>query len=299
MLDELRQIAIFAKTIAHGSFKGAAQDLRLAPSVVSHHISQLEDKLGVTLIYRSTRKLSLTPDGERLLDAAQIMQEAVAAALTDLRGRAQEPSGVLRVAVVSGLSQSRLMAAVTDFSMRYPKVELRLEFSDTRRHLIDDGFDLSISVGANDAGSAHRKTLFTGDRCLIAASTYLRQNPTIKTPEDLRAHTWVVLSGVRGARPTLLGHTGKSVEIEPRGRLFADSSLAVYRLAKAGAGLAIVPSFLVADERDSALEIVLPDWRLASLDVYAEWNPNAARNATAQLFVKPVCAHFNESTPAP
>ena len=73
MIDQLRQMAIFAKTIDHGSFRGAAKELRLSPSVVSHHISQLEEHIGVPLLHRSTRKLRLTPEGERLLAAARNM----------------------------------------------------------------------------------------------------------------------------------------------------------------------------------------------------------------------------------
>ena len=77
MIDRLRQMAIFAKTINHGSFRGAARELKLSPSVVSHHISQLEEHLGVALIYRSTRKLTLTKEGQRLLTATRNMLEAV------------------------------------------------------------------------------------------------------------------------------------------------------------------------------------------------------------------------------
>jgi DNA-binding transcriptional LysR family regulator len=77
MIDRLRQMAIFAKTIDHGSFRGAARELHLSPSVISHHISQLEDHLGVALIYRSTRKLTLTAEGKRLLIATHKMLDAV------------------------------------------------------------------------------------------------------------------------------------------------------------------------------------------------------------------------------
>lgn len=300
MLDELRQIAIFARTIDHGSFKGAAQDLRLAPSVVSHHVSQLEEKLGVTLIYRSTRKLSLTPEGERLLESARVMQDAVEAALSELRGRAVEPSGVLRVAITSGLSQSNLMDAVAAFSERFPKIELHLEFSDTRRHLIDDGFDLAIGVGERAAGTTNRETLFKGRRSIVASPGYIGRHPRIEGPGDLGGHTWVVLAGVRGARPQLTGPDGQCVEIEPQGRIFVDSSLAVQRLATAGAGLAIVPEFLVAsDGGKRALEIVLPDWRLPALDVYAEWVPNARKGGAVKLFVSTLRELFAGETIQP
>ena len=84
MLDQLRQVAIFAKTIDHGSFRGAARELKLSPSVVSHHISQLEEHLGVALLYRSTRKLALTREGEQLLASTHPMLEVVEGAFSEI-----------------------------------------------------------------------------------------------------------------------------------------------------------------------------------------------------------------------
>ena len=92
MLDELRQIAIFAKTVDHGSFRGAAQALRLSPSVVSHHIAQLEEKLGVALIYRSTRRLALTREGEQFLKSAHAMVKAVETGLSGLHNKVESPA---------------------------------------------------------------------------------------------------------------------------------------------------------------------------------------------------------------
>ncbi|MEM7291235.1 MAG: LysR family transcriptional regulator, partial [Pseudomonadota bacterium] len=194
MIDELRQIAIFAKAIDHGTFKGAADELRLAPSVVSHHISQLEGKLGVTLIYRSTRRLTLTREGERLLHSALIMTDAINAAMNDLRGTLNEPSGVLRVTATSGLSHSRLVEHISEFCVRHPKIDVQMEFSDVRRHLISDGFDVAIQVGKKDKRAPNRQSLFEGKRCIVGASSYLAQFGTLKTPKDLKELRWVVLA---------------------------------------------------------------------------------------------------------
>ena len=117
MLDQLRQIAIFAKTVDHGSFRGAARSLRLSPSVVSHHVTQLEKRLGTPLLYRSTRKLSVTPDGERLLSAAQDMIEAAETGLQDVSNQSHQPSGVLRVTVPAVLTQSRLTNQMAAFAI--------------------------------------------------------------------------------------------------------------------------------------------------------------------------------------
>lgn len=286
MLDELRQIAIFAKAVDHGSFKGAADELRLAPSVVSHHVSQLEEKIGVTLLYRSTRRLALTAEGKRLLESARIMQGAIQAALDDLRGLSNEPSGVLRITLTSGLSQSHLMDALAAVGARFPKIELQLEFSDVRRHLLDDGFDLAIQVGPHRANAPNRQTLFEGRRCIVGSRSYLASRPKILSPKDLTACQWVVLAGVRGAKTKLQKAGSQSVMIEPKGQIYADNSLAVYRLVKAGAGIAIVPEFLTFEARaQQTVEVLLPDWKLEALDVFAEWPPNAPKDGVARIFI--------------
>ncbi len=296
MIDELRQIAIFARAIDHGSFKGAAEELNLAPSVVSHHISQLEEKLGVTLIYRSTRKLTLTTEGERLLDSAKIMQQAIQPALNELRGQSSEPSGLLRVTVTSGLSQSKLVDGITEFCSRHPKIEIHLEFTDKKRHLISDRFDLAIQVGSNKDRALNRQTLFKGGRCIVGSKNYLSTCGSIKNPKDLNKCEWIVLAGVRGSISKLRKSGNRSVDIEPKGQISADSSLAVYRFVKGGAGIAIVPRFLTIDDVASGdVEYLLSDWRLDALDVFAEWPSNAAKDSIVRLFVAELYKTLNSA----
>ena len=173
MLDQLRQIAIFAKTVDHGSFRAAARSLRLSPSVLSHHVTQLEQSLGTALIYRSTRKLSLTPDGERLLTAARAMLDAAEAGLQEVSNQRQQPSGMLRVTVPAVLAQSELVDRMANFATGYPNVRLSLDFSDVRRELIGDGFDVAIRMGWLEDSSLKARKLFDVDRRLVAAMCYL------------------------------------------------------------------------------------------------------------------------------
>jgi len=294
MIDELRQIAIFARAIDHGSFKGAADELNLAPSVVSHHISQLEEKLGVTLIYRSTRKLTLTNEGERLLDSAKIMQQVVQPALNELRGQSSEPSGVLRVTVTSGLSQSNLVDGIIEFCSQHPKIEIRLEFTDKKRHLISDRFDLAIQVGSNSDRALNRQTLFKGSRCIVGSKKYLSTCGSIKSPKDLNKCNWVVLAGIRGSKSKLKKSGNRSVQIEPKGQISADSSLAVYRFVKGDAGIAIVPRFLTIDDvANGDVQYLLSEWQLDALDVFAEWPSNVAKDSIVRLFVAELCKTLN------
>lgn len=286
MIDRLRQMAIFAKVIDHGSFRGAARELRLSPSVVSHHITQLEENLGVALIYRSTRKLTLTPEGQRLLSAAHNMIEAAESELIQLSVSAKTPSGDLRLTLPSVLSQSPLIAQIAAFSIKHPRIRLSLDFSDTRRSLIDDGFDIAIRMKPKAKNSATTRKLFTVERKLVASTTYLAKWKPATHPNDLRAWDWMALAQVQSIPVRFTKKDTAVVNLKPAARIFANDAQALCRLACSGTGLAILPEFLVRkDIDDGVLQHILPDWCLEGADVFAEWPANAPKHGLIHLIL--------------
>ena len=284
MIDRLRQMAIFAKTIDHGSFRGAAHALRLSPSVVSHHVSELEESLGVALIYRSTRKLSLTPEGQRLLAATHKMLEAVEGELADLSQSASAPSGELRLTIPSVLSQSRFIEQIAAFSNANPRIKLSLDFSDIRRDLIDDGFDIAIRMGPKAATTATSRKLFSVERRLITSVDYLASRSAPDDPHDIADWDWLALTPVHNAPVAFTKADGTQATIKPEPRVFANDAQALYRLARAGVGLAIVPDFLARDDIGrGAIEYVLSDWKLRTITVFAVWPSNAPKHGLIHL----------------
>ena len=284
MIDRLRQMAIFAKVIDHGTFRGAARELRLSPSVVSHHVSQLEETLGVALLYRSTRKLSLTPEGQRLLTAAQKMLDAVESELVDLSVSARAPSGELRVTVPSVLSQSHLIEQIAAFAKIYPRVKLHLDFSDTRREFIDDGFDIAIRMGPKAKNSATSRKLFSVERKLVASVDYLSFRPVPDGPKDLIGWDWLALTPAQNVPLEFSEAGGIKTTIKPEAHIFANDAQALYRLAYAGAGLAIVPDFLAREDvAAGSMRYVLRDWKLRAIDVFAAWPANAPKHGLVHL----------------
>lgn len=284
MIDRLRQMAIFAKTIDHGSFRGAARELRLSPSVVSHHVSQLEESLGVALIYRSTRKLTLTSEGHRLLAATHKMLEAVEGELADLSVLATAPSGELHLTVPSVLSQSHFIKQVAAFSEAYPRIKLFLDFSDTRRALIDDGFDIAIRMGPKAINSATSRKLFSVQRKLIASGEYLTTRQAPNDPKDLIEWDWLALAPAQNVPVTFSKADGTQLTIKPEPRIFVNDATALYRLAQTGIGVAIVPDFLARDDVEAgSMEYALPDWELHTVDVFAVWPANAPKHGLIHL----------------
>ena len=285
MLDQLRQIAIFAKTVDHGSFRAAAKALGISPSVVSHHIAQLEDQLGTALLYRSTRKLSVTEDGKRLLADAQAMIAAAESGLQAVANRGREPSGVLRVTVPAVLAQSTLVDRIAQFSAAYPRVQLVLDFSDMRREVIDAGIDVAIRMGWLKDSSLKARKLYDVRRALVASKTYIATRPKPSSPLDLADWDWLELSPVR-LRPEFSRTGQRAIQIKPSPRISVNDANAIYRLAKANAGLAIVPEFLThADVREGTMIQLFPEWELASVGVFAVWPPNAPKNSLTTFFV--------------
>jgi len=284
MIDRLRQMAIFAKAIDHGSFRGAARELRLSPSVVSHHVSQLEESLGVALIHRSTRKLALTREGNRLLAATHKMLEAVEGELVDLSVSANAPSGELRVTIPSVLSQSHFTDQIAAFAKAYPRIKLFLDFSDTRRALIDDGFDIAIRMGPKAQNSATTRKLFSVERKLVGSAEYLSSRPVPDDPKDLVGWDWLALTPAQNVPLAFSKAGGTQETIKPEAHIFANDAQALYRLARAGAGLAIVPDFLASSDVEAgSMRYVLPDWKLRAIDVYAAWPANAPKHGLIHL----------------
>lgn len=294
MLDQLRQVAIFAKTIDHGSFRGAARELRLSPSVISHHISQLEEHLGVVLIYRSTRKLALTLEGEQLLASTHSMLEAVEEVFSELSNSASCPTGELRLATPAVLIQSHLTDLMASFSMKHPGIKLSLDYSDVRKDMIEGGYDIAIRMGTQTKSSAVARSLFQVPRRLIASTGYLNNRPKVTTPLDLLDWDWIELTPVRHIKPTFRKLTSKSkakqVTIKPTAHISTNDALAMYRLARCGAGLAVVPEFLAEQGIISGdVEYVLPDWKLDPIDVFATWPSNAPKHGLIKLFIGEIC----------
>lgn len=279
MIDELRALAIFAKTVDVGSFRQAAKELNLSPSVVSHHISQLEERLGVTLLYRSTRHLSLTQEGNELFAHAKEMLFAAETGLNAITQQSSEPSGRLIVTLPSFFTRSKLVKDIAAFAQKYTKVELLLNFSDVKQDLIREGIDLAIRIGDLEDSALKAKKLLDMPRKMVVAPTYLEQRKKPHKPQDLLDWDWIGFK-MRSHRRTLVHESGKNFEIEFKPRVVADSVEAVSQLAIAGLGLATPPAFLVASELEQKVLIEpLPNWAISSLSVFAVWPPNASKSS--------------------
>jgi DNA-binding transcriptional LysR family regulator len=291
MIDELRLMAIFAKTVELKSFRKAALQLKLSPSVVSHHITELERRLGVTLLYRSTRSLALTHEGQQLFQAAQAMISAAQEGLNTIAIQSKTPSGSLNLSLPAILTRSFLISDIAAFSEKYPKIKLNINLSDNEKDLIQDSIDLAVRIGELEDSPMKARHLFQIERKVVVSSKLYRNLSPIKKPEDLCNQKWIAFRHLPNFR-SLTHRDGQKFRLEFKPSLLVDSVDGACELAKAGAGFTTPPSFLVEqDIRLGNFIEVLPDWRLQPLDAFLLWHPNTPKAGLPILFKNFLLAH--------
>ncbi len=271
MIDDFRALGVFVSVADAGSFSAAGRRLKLSTSVVSHHISRLETKLGSSLFFRSTRALSLTPEGEAMLGPARRMVRAGEEALDSLTDMSEEPVGALRVTMPAFGDRSSVHNAIWAFARTHPKVTLSLHSSDRQVDLVREGFDLGIRMGTLSDSSLMQRRIGTLRRVLVAAPAYLERRPPIRTIRDLQ--TCDIIGIVMLPKVMTLQRNGEEVRFEPEhSRVEVDSISGAKSAILAGLGVQHMPmSETEQNLADGSLVEVLPDWKLPDLGIYAVW----------------------------
>lgn len=278
MIDDLRAIAIFAETARQGSFRAASKILGLSPSVVSYHITQLEERVGTALIYRSTRKLSLTHEGEILYQHALEMIASAQQGLNGITSDDDEPTGRLTITMPAALIRSPINQQIAMFSQQCPKIELHIIYAETREDLIAKGIDLAIRAGHMEDSALKSKRIGQVKRKLVCSAEYWSKRQEPSHPQELCSWKWVRLRMLPSYR-TLIKAGMKPVRVEFESNICVDSVDAMAQLSLLGLGLSSPPDYLVDDliEQGQLIEL-FPDWTIEPVPVYAVWPGNVSDN---------------------
>ncbi|MGR3513202.1 MAG: LysR family transcriptional regulator [Paracoccaceae bacterium] len=286
MIDHLKQMAIFARVVDEGSFRAAAKALGLAPSRISETVSELEDYLGVTLLYRTTRKIALTNEGKMFHARVVEMLRSAEAGLNELNALTLEPVGALRISLPAFLAGGPLTSAVANFAKSHPNVAFSVLYTDHRMQLIEDGLDMSIRVGWLDDSSMMSRKLATGQRHLVVGTEYARQRATPKRPSDMEDWDWIRFRH-RSDTTEFTSPSGKKEQVTGNAQIEVDSIEAVYHMCTENIGAAVLPSFLAnRGVAEGKFVRLLPDWSLEPLGIYAVWPDKSRRESLTLLFVR-------------
>jgi DNA-binding transcriptional LysR family regulator len=256
-VDTASDLRVFVRVMDRGSFSSAAKDLGLTPSAVSKLVSRLEDRLGVRLLERSTRRLALTPEGETFLAHARRIVADIDEAEAEVMQARGAPRGKLRINSGTAFGLHQLAPALADFLARYPDIDLELSITDRLVDLIEEQADIAVRSGHIPEGPFIQRKIAELQRVICAAPSYLSRHGTPHTAADLKNHDCVLVAGPGLNRWPFTTRTGIDV-IEVRPRVMTDDAEAALRLAIEGAGIIRLSDVIVGGPlRDGQLVALL------------------------------------------
>lgn len=272
--DHLNGITTFVATARLGSFTAAAEQLGLTKSAVGKSVNRLEERLGIKLFHRSTRKLSLTDDGEKFFASCQCAIDILEQAEAEVTSHITSPSGRVRIDLPAAFGRQRILPLILPITRQYPELNLTVTFTERFVDVIEEGIDLVIRIGElSDSSGLVARRLTTQKLVICASPDYLASHPEPLSPDNIRDHHCIV--GVRRNQPIswLLKQGNGQIKryTPPATHEFSDGE-AMLTAALSGCGLSQLPMWLVSKYIDRGeLVEVLPGHSGGEMPISAIW----------------------------
>jgi LysR family transcriptional regulator, transcriptional activator for dmlA len=281
------ELTFFATLVKAGSLTAAARELNVTPPAISKRLQQLENRLGVRLLHRTTRRIGLTHEGEvylenarRILDEIDEMESAVSSSRV-------APRGLLRVNAPLGFGRTYITPLVSDFAKQYPDVQVQLQLSDHPLILADESIDVGIRFGDLPDARVVARRIAPNRRLLCASPTYLEKHGIPQTPEELPRHNCLILrqnetaSGIWRLTRGRKAHT-----VKVHGNLSSNDGEVVLKWALDGHGVLQRAEWDIAKYvRSGRLRLVLSDYALPPADIYAVYPQRNHMSAKVSAFI--------------
>ena len=299
-LESLTGLIAFARTASLGSYTAAARSLGVSPSAVSKNVQRLEEQLKVRLFMRTTRSLTLTPEGRdlqertlRLLHEVEQIEQAAASARA-------EPAGLMRITAPLPVGTHILAPALPRFRALYPKVTIDLRMGDRYTDLIEEGIDVALRVGLTGDSRLISRPLAPHKLCAFAAPEYLARRGTPRAIDDLIGHDCVNFryqsSGQTLRWPFQVGE--RMVEMTPESGIVIDATDGVLAAVAAGGGIGIAPTYAAAHYVQRGMLVpILPDLAVERFMITAMWPESRRGSPNVKAFVEFLLEIFTSPTP--
>jgi DNA-binding transcriptional LysR family regulator len=286
---QLGSIEIFIAAAESLSFVQAANELGLGAPAVSRSIARLEDRLGVRLFARSTRKVRLTDDGRLYFEQCKQALQQITSVEETLNGQSGEPSGLLRISMPTTYAHHRIIPCLAEFATLFPSIEIELNVSNRNIDFIEEGYDLAIRLGEPADNRLIARKLEDATLGLYASPAYLKTARFPKNLTELKAHKLIQFELPSTGRPMpwILKDGNKDIEFSFKSKLsFSDDVLACVNYAKHGGGVFQTYDFIVADDlRNGTLVEVLKSLRGRSRPFSILYPKNRQLSQRVRVFV--------------
>jgi DNA-binding transcriptional LysR family regulator len=299
MSDRLQEFRVFVRAAETGSFSRAGRELGLSQPSVSRIISELEARLGVTLLLRSTRKITVTDAGSLFLDRAREILADIEDAEDAARGL-DSLRGTIRLVIPIMYGTREIIPRRASFLAVHPMLRVELSVADQRQDLVAEGADVAIRVGELEDSTFGARRLATLTRMLVASPAYLAARGTPKTPADLAAHDCIFGPGNFGRASWSFRRGDSEISVDLHGRIHTNSGPGMFASAVAGLGIAMMSTVMAGDELSAGrLVPLLRGYELPSIDVHAIFPGGPRPSAKVRALVDFLAGELNEKRRQP
>ena len=269
-MDRLAAMEAFVLVVDTGSFSAAARRLKLGQPAVSKLVAQLEGRLGVKLLVRTTRGLTATEAGLNYYERARRSIEEADEAEHAARGAGASLTGKLRIAAAVTFARIHLIPRLPEFLQRHPDLEIEVVLDDRNVDLVQEGVDVALRMGQLVDSSLTARRIASGPHVVLGTPTYFAKAGEPISPGDLAAHEVVIYDQVGGGADWTFQRDDTELAVTLKGRLRVSAAEGVRAAVLANAGIAIVSEWMFAPEvADGTVKVVLQDWKLPRIDLWA------------------------------
>jgi DNA-binding transcriptional LysR family regulator len=294
-MDRFQAMATFVRVVDTGSFSAAARLGNVGQPAVSKMIAQLEDRLGVRLVTRTTRGLAPTEAGQRFYERARRALEEAEEAEIAARGAGRGLTGRLRVSAATTFARLHVVPNLPAFLAQHPELAMELIMDDRVIDMVEEGVDVALRMGDLPDSSATARKLASGRRLLLATPAYLAAAGTPASPAEVAGHQAVVYTHYQATTWTFRHAAGAEASVTVGGRLRVTAAEGLRAAVLADMGLAVASEWMFARELASGTVVpVLEDWALPPLDLWALFPSGRLASAKARAFADYVAGVLRE-----
>lgn len=297
-MNLFQAIEAFVKVAELGSYTRAAETMEQSRTMVSKHVMDLEDHLGVRLLNRTTRRLSLTEAGTNYLERARTLLTLLEEAQQEAGSLGARPRGRLRVNVPVAFGTRHVAPALGTYMDAYPEVDVELTLNDRVVDLVEEGYDMAIRIGRLADSSLVARRLAPCRVVVCAAPSYLERHGTPRHPEDLVGHNCLCYSYDPGRDEWSFEGPEGAVSVRVHGRMSSNNGEALTAAAVAGVGIIVKPTFIVGPAlRAGQLVELMPGYRIPDLGMHAVYPGNRYVPAKVRTFIDHLAGMFGVRPP--
>lgn len=295
-MDSFSDIAFFALLVKQGSMAATAQELGLTPPAVSKRLAAIEKRLGVRLLQRTTRQISLTPEGETYLTDGALVLANLEELERSVSGSRNMPKGIIKIGATLGFGRRYIAPAIAKYSDLYPEVEVQLTLNDRPINIVEKGLDVVIRFGELPDMRLTARLLANNKRLLLATPDYLKKMGAPEHPKDLSKHQCLFLRESDESYGTWHFHQGhKNETVKVHGPLTCNDGGAVLNWTLEGRGIMVrsvwdAQQYIVSGK----LKAILTDWQLPNADIYTVFPTRNNLSAKTRAFVDFLDEEFKE-----